>query len=177
MMEAAENYSDNVRYLHEPQAEYAPLTEILPVQLVNAQLIDAFWPLVRPLLDRCVREAMHGEMVVDDIRAMALSGQLSLMVFTNDRTGSNPYRTVELAIAIEPVVYPRLPAINIVAMGGTNFGLIQKKFWKMFRDWAYMNGARVIEASVSPAMLRILKRYGYEPVYTQVRYHLTEDMT
>jgi hypothetical protein len=144
---------------------------IYPVQLVNAQLIELFWSTIRPLLDRCVREAMHGELEVDDIKQMALAGQIVIMVFTDDLTGQG---NVDLAVAIEPVAYPRLPGINIIAMGGTNFGLIQKKYWTYFKGWAMMNGAKMIEASVSPAMARILRKYGYVEEYTHVRCRLME---
>ena len=145
--------------------------EVIPLQLVNAQLIELFWPLIRPLFDRCVREAMHGEMEVDDIKDLALQGRIVLMIFTGDQYGREP---VELAVAIEPVAYPRMPGINIIALGGTNFGLIQQKYWTYFKGWAMMNGAKMIEASVSPAMTRILRRYGYKPAYTRVRCSLME---
>jgi hypothetical protein len=138
-----------------------------PVQLVNAQLVEQYWPQIRPLLDRCVKKAMHGELEVDDIKALALAGRLVIMVFTDSVT-------VHLAIAIEPVDYPRLPGINIIAMGGTNFGLIQNKYWTYFKGWAMMNGAKMIEASVSPAMARILRKYGYVEEYTHVRCRLME---
>lgn len=142
-----------------------------PVQLVNAQLVELFWPAIRPMFDKCVRKAMHGELEVDDIKAMALAGQIVIMVFTDDMTGLG---AVDLAVAIEPVSYPRLPGINIIAMGGTNFGLIQQKYWTYFKGWAMMNGAKMIEASVSPAMARILRKYGYVEEYTHVRCRLME---
>ncbi len=141
---------------------------VQPLQLVNAQLVELYWPTIRPLLDRCVREAMHGELEVDDIKALALAGQLVIMVFTDGKMG------VHLAVVIEPINYPKLPGINIVAMGGTNFGLIQKKYWTYFKGWAMMNGAKMIEASVSPAMARILRKYGYVEEYTHVRCRLME---
>lgn len=141
---------------------------IYPVQLVNAQLVEQHWPAIRPLLERCVAEAMHGELEVDDIKALALAGQLVVMIFTDGRA------RIDLAVVIEPVSYPRLPGINIVAMGGTNFGLIQKKYWNYFKGWAMMNGAKMIEASVSPAMARILRKYGYAAEYTHVRCRLME---
>jgi hypothetical protein len=157
-----------------PAVVEIPLPEIRPYQLVNAQLINLYWPRVRPLLERCVKEAMHGEMEADDIRDLALAGKIILMVFTRypDPGVQTP---VELAIAIEPIAYPRLPAINIVAMGGTDFGLIQKQWWTYFKGWAIMNGSRAIEASVSPAMMRVLRRWGYKAIYTRARCDLMEE--
>jgi hypothetical protein len=153
----------------------APLRdEFEPVQLMTPHLLEAFWPLARPLLDRCVREAMHGEFEVDDLHRLALEGKVVIFVFTNDRTGTNPQREVALAFAAEPVMYPRLPAINILAMGGKGFDVLQKKYWDYVKGWAFMNGARAIEAWVSPAMQRVLSRWGYKPIYTHLRCDLTE---
>jgi hypothetical protein len=167
---------DNILYLRDDPSQYAPLTDMEPVQLVSAELIEAFWPLARPYFERCVREAMHGEYLVDDLKAMALAGQLVLIVVTNDRTGTNPHRTVELALAVEPVRFPRLPAINILALGGTRRGLMdnERKFGAFFRGWAVMNGAKVIEASVSDRMQRVLRRWGFINTYHQMRYRLLE---
>lgn len=151
------------------KSDRKPRGEVRPVQLVNAQLIELFWPAIRPMFERCVKGAMHGELEVDDLKQMALAGQLVIMVFTDDTNGLG---NVDLAVAIEPVAYPRLPGINIVAMGGTNFGLIQKSYWTYFKGWAMMNGAKMIEASVSPAMARILRKYGYVEEYTLVRCRL-----
>lgn len=145
--------------------------KVVPVQLVNAQLVELFWPQVRPLFDRCVREAMRGELTVDDIKEQALAGQIVIMVFTDSPSGNG---TVDLAVAIEPVAYPKMPGINILALGGTNFGLIQQSYWTYFKGWALMNGARMIEASVSYSMLRMLQRYGFVEEYVHVRCHLAE---
>lgn len=150
----------------------APLGVIHPVQLVTAQLVELFWPSIRPLFERCVQEAMHGELEVDDIKDQALAGKIVIMVFTDNVFALG---TVHLAVAIEPVAYPRMPGINIVAMGGTHFGLIQKRYWTYFKGWAMMNGAKMIEASVSPAMARVLRKYGYAAEYTHVRCRLMED--
>lgn len=146
-----------------------PLGDIQPVNLVTPEHIETFWPKIRPLFERCVSKAMHGEMHVDDIKHMALNRQITLMVFTDDPAASNPAGTVHLAVAVEPVAYPRLPGINILAMGGSNFGLVQTKYWEYFKGWAKLNGAQMIEASVSPAMERILRRYGYIKTYSHVR--------
>lgn len=146
-----------------------PLGDIQPVNLVTTEAIESFWPRVRPLLERCVNEAMHGELLVDDIKQLALNRQITLMVFTDDVTATNPAGKVHLAVAVEPMAYPRLPGVNILAMGGSNFGLVQKKYWEYFKGWVKLNGAQMIEASVSPAMERILRRYGYVKTYSHVR--------
>jgi len=169
-------HADNIRYLGNEPVQYASLTDPEPIQLVTHELIEAYWPLARPYFDRCIRETMNGEYEVDDLKALAVAGKLVIIVVVNDRTGTNPYRAVDLALAIEPIQYPRLPAINILAMGGSPRGLLdgQRKFGTFFRGWAVMNGARVMEASVSPKMQRILRRWGFAPIYTHMRCNLLE---
>lgn len=153
------------------------LEEYAPVQLANTHLIDAFWPLVKPLFERCIDRAMHNEYNVDHIKQMVLQGKLTVIVITNDRTGEHPDRDVQLAIAVEPVTYPKLPAINIMAIGGTRLALLHGKFWDQFKGWAYMNGARAIEAYVQPGMRRIIERWEFKPVYTVMRLSLMESGT
>jgi len=151
-----------------------PLGEYEPLQLCTPQLLEAYWPIIRPHLDRCVRKSLRGEYEVDDLKFLAQHGHITIIAFANDLTGLHPDRDCCLVLAIEPVSYPRLNGINILAMGGRDLGLMERKFWKHIKYWAYMNGARTIEASVSPAMQRVLARLGFLPVYMQVRCDLTE---
>jgi hypothetical protein len=154
--------------------EVAPLTEFQPLLITTPAQLDAFWPLARPLLDRCVKETMHGELEIDDIRALILTQQAFLFVLTNDRTGTNPDVDVRLALAVEIVQYPRLPTLNVLAIGGTDLSLFHNKFWKQFCGWAYMNGVRAVDGWVGPAMKRILTRFGFKQVYSHMRLELTE---
>lgn len=175
MTQAGLELDNVIQYPRETPAAYAPLTEIEPVQLITPHLIEAFWPLVRPQLERCVVEAMKGEMEVDDIKTLLLQGKVAIVIFTNDRTGTNPYRKVELSIVVEPILYPRMSGINILAIGGSNFRNLHKKYGEQFMGWARMNGAQFVDALVGPGMQRIAKRLGFKPVYTHVRYKFSEN--
>ena len=143
-----------------------------PLQLVTPQLLDRFWPQASQLFERCVSKALNGEYTTDNILEMARVGKAMIIVVTNDTTGEHPDTDVSLALAIEPVLYPQLNAINILALGGRNLVASKNKHWDSFIGWAYMNGARMIEANVSPSMMRMIKRWGFEPVYTQARFSL-----
>ena len=155
--------------------ECAPLDkEYQPLLLATPAHVEAYWPWVRPLLNRCVKETMHGELEVDDIKALALVGKAHIFVLTNDRTATNPERDVRLALAVEVVQYPRLPAMNVLAIGGADLAMFHKKFWQQFCGWAYMNGIRAIDGWVGPAMRRMLARYGFKQVYSHIRLELTE---
>lgn len=152
----------------------APLGEFEPLLLSTPAMLEAYWPLALPLLSRVVKEAMHGEFEMSDLKALAQSGKVFIFVLTNDKTGTNPEREVRLALAVEIVQYPRLPALNVLALGGTDLSLFHRKFWKQFCGWAYMNGVRAVEGWVSPAMQRVLTRFGFKQVYTHMRLELTE---
>jgi hypothetical protein len=143
-----------------------------PVQISTPQQLSMFWPLAAPHLDRCVKGALHGEYTTQDLYDMVSGAKAVLFVVTNDPTGAREDTDVSLAWVVEPVLYPKLNAINILALGGRDFSEVQRQHWDDFKGWAYMNGARAIEASVSPAMARILKRWGYKPVYQAVRVSL-----
>ena len=83
--------------------------------------------------------------------------------------------SVRLALVVEIVNYPRLAAMNIIAMTGKDLGPFMDRFWKRFCGWAYMNGIRAIEGHVSPAMERLLSKYKFKPVYSHVRLDLLEE--
>jgi len=160
---------------HEPVQQYPALTAFEPVQLATPQLLHTFWPHVEPLFTECVNRALHGEFEASDLLDRALSGQISIMVIANDRTGTNPNLEVKLAAALEAIIYPKYANINILAFGGRDVRNMADKFWVMFKGWCLMNGARSIEASVNPYMERLLRPLGFKVMYRNVRCSLTEN--
>ncbi len=132
-----------------------------------------YWTATKPLLEKCVKRAMHGEMTIDDIYNSALQGKMYIFVVKCDKTIT---KSVKLALVLEIVHYPKLAAMNIVALGGSDLDALHAKYWKMLCGWAYMNSVRVIEGWVSPAMERVISQYGFKPVYTHMRLELTEAM-
>ena len=150
-----------------------PLDDFEPLLLSTKEHFDAYWPATKPLLEKCVKRAMHGEMTIDDIYNAALQGKMYIFVVKCDKTIT---KSVKLALVLEIIHYPKLPAMNIVALGGSDLDALHAKYWKMLCGWAYMNSVRVIEGWVSPAMERVISQYGFKPVYTHMRLELTEAM-
>lgn len=150
-----------------------PVDDFEPLLLSTKEHFDTYWSATKPLLAKCIDKAMHGEMTIDDLYNAALAGKVYIFVFKNDKTIT---KSVKLALALEIVSYPRLPAMNVLSLGGSALDPLYGKFWKMVCGWAYMNGVRVIEGRVSPAMERVISRYGFKPVYTQMRLDLMEAM-
>lgn len=146
-----------------------------PLLLGTPQLLESYWPQVEPLLEKCVRRASHGEYAVQDIKALAFSGRAFVFILTNDKHDFTVERNVKLALALEVVNYPRLPALNILAVGGSGLRMAYEKYWGLLRGWAYMSGARAIEGWVGPGMQRTTERMGFKPVYTHMRYDLEQN--
>ena len=142
-----------------------PLDDFEPLLLATKEQFDTYWS--------ATKRAMHGEMTIDDIYNAALQGKMYIFVVKCDKTIT---KSVKLALVLEIIHYPKLPAMNIVALGGSDLDALHAKYWKMLCGWAYMNSVRVIEGWVSPAMERVISQYGFKPVYTHMRLELTEAM-
>jgi hypothetical protein len=148
-----------------------PLAGFEPLLLSTVELLDMYWLALLPALQRVVDEAMHGEMTTNDIYEAIKAGRMYGAVAKND-DGEEP--EVALVMILETVAYPQYTVLNIVALGGRELDLFKSKFWEHMCSWAFMNGVRTMQASVSPAMARILKGFGFESVYATVRKSLTE---
>jgi len=158
--------------LVEPVEKPDPIKDYEPLFLSSVNILDIYWGQTCEVLGPCIDNAIHGEMTLDDIYDGIKAGRMYCLVFKNDE-GELP--DVALAMILELVVYPQYTVMNIAAIGGRELErLLKNKFWKHICSWAYMNGVRQMQASVSPAMARIIKSYGFKPVYQTLRMNLTE---
>lgn len=155
-----------------PGHDPIPLSEYEPVLLSSKEQFDMYWPLAKPLIAKCIRRAMYAEIAIEDIEMMAQQQQLYIFVVKCDKT---IIPSVKLVVVLDIVNYPRLAALNILALAGSDLGYFYKRFWKRLCGWAYMNNVRVMEGWVAPGMERIIERFGFKPAYKLMRYDLTED--
>ena len=157
--------------LVEPVEKPDPIKDYEPLFLSSTSILDIYWGQTCEALASCLADDMYGEMTLDDIYNRIKAGQMYCLVFKNDE-GELP--DVVLAMVLELIIYPRLTVLNITAIGGRELSLMRDKFWKHICSWAYMNGVRHIQASVTPAMARMLKSYGFKPIHQTLRMNLTE---
>jgi len=157
--------------LVEPVVEVDALEGYEPMLLATVENLDTYWPQTAEVLERCVNKAMHGELTLEDIYNGIKAGSMYALIAKNDE-GEIP--DVALALILEIITYPQYTVLNITALGGRQLDLLKSKFWKHVCSWAFLNGVRTLQASVSPAMARILKRYGFDQVYLTMRMDLTE---
>ncbi len=155
-----------------PGKDPIPLDEYEPLLLCTKEHYDKYWMAARPLIEKCIRRAMHGEITIDDILALAQQQKLYVFVVKSDKTITP---SVKLVVVLDVVNYPRLPAMNILALAGSDLNYFHKKYWNKLCGWAYMNGVRVLEGWVAPGMERIVSSYNFKRAYMLMRYDLMED--
>lgn len=141
-----------------------------PLLVCDEETLGKYWPYAGPLLQKCVDKVGGDVMDLGDMYNAILSGRAFLFIAKAD-TVEGP--DVKMAVLLEACVYPKLHSMNIVALGGNELMLMHDKFWKALCGWMYMNGARAVEGLVSPAMERIVSKFGFTKTAVHVRMQLT----
>jgi len=154
-----------------PGYDPVPHSDYDSLLMITKEHFDKYWMKVRPMIDKCIKRSMHGEIAVDDVLKMAQEHRAFIFIVKCDK-GLQP--DVKLVVVVEMMGYPQLQVANILALAGSDLDIFYERFWDKLCGWAYMNGVRAIEGLVSPAMQRVISRYGFKPVYTQMRLDLTE---
>lgn len=137
----------------------------MKARFLEVDEVQENWAVVSKLLKPVVDKACHGEFTLDDLLRMALSSRIVIFMCSKKEQAV-------LAAAFEFRTYPKKEAMNCLAVGGRLFDKTMRLFFGHIKAWAAQMGVDHIEASCSPAMERLLKRYGYKPVYRQVQLDL-----
>lgn len=154
-----------------PSPEVTTFEGYEPLLLASVEVLDIYWSQTAVHLQAVVSSEMHGEMTVEDIYDRVRAGTMYAAIFKKDE-GELP--SVALVLIMEIRTYPQYSVLNIVALGGHGLGPLMDKFWKHVCSWAFINGVRTIEASVSPVVARALRKHGFTKFYETVRLDLTE---
>ena len=149
-----------------------PANSFEPLLLSTKEHFDKYWAYAEPYVKDCLDKTTHGEIETRHIYERALAAQMYVIVVKSD---AGPEPQVKLVLVFEPHIYPNLPALNLLILGGSDLKSLSAKYWEKLLGWCYMNNVRAIEAMIcNPAMERIIKRLGFKPVYTHMRLDLTE---
>jgi hypothetical protein len=154
-----------------PGFDPLPLDDYEPLLVSTKEQLDKYWPYMKPLIDKCVKRAMKGEMTTEDIHTMILQQKVNAFIVRSDKCIQPD---VKLVVIVELVPYPKLAAMNILVLSGTELEALYEKFWVKLCGWMYMNGVRTVEGWVTPAMQRVISRFGFKPAYTLMRLDLSE---
>jgi len=145
--------------------------EVLPSSFYHCELLtparlQELWPQINPLFEICCTEASKGEIMAIDIYTLALQDKAYEFVETLDGI-------VTVALALEVIPYPRMKLASIFALGGKGLISAKNRYWTYIIEWLKANKIDAIDAAVDERMLKMLvKRFGFELVYRQVRLKL-----
>ncbi len=126
--------------------------------LVDPSELDTHFTSLALLFERVVRKATQGEFDVDDLYRLTQQGHITVGMIEQEGE-------VQLAVAFEFIAYPRWTAVNILALAGRDLAEAIAEFGDIFKAWCRTAGAQRIQASCSPAIARLLRRYGFTLAY------------
>lgn len=128
----------------------------------NLDLFDQ----ARPLLDRVVHEAAHGEFDSDALKKLIEKEHAwgACVIDDDDQ--------VELVCLWEMVFFPNRTVCNVIALGGKNL----KESWAVYGDtmsdlWR-AQGAEVVTSYCNKGMTRLLRWFGFKPAYVYLEKEL-----
>lgn len=119
---------------------------------LSHEQVEERWPRIRELLEP-VMPKTGGEMEVDDVLHLSEDGEVKIAIMgVGDR--------VVLAIVMRFVTYPRMKALHVTAMGGSNLQLFADNYIAVLIDYARDIGADYLQACCGDAEARLFRRAG-----------------
>lgn len=134
---------------------------------ITSDFIDAFWPIVSPMLLPAIKRA-RGTMTVETVYQDLKNRDSQLWVAVND--------TEIEAVAVTRIIqYPGIKVMAMPLVGGKN-----RNNWLhtegMFVDFALSHDCQAIEAYMRPGWIGMVRRLSksvlgeeWEPIWTVVR--------
>ena len=134
--------------------------------LQSEEELKPLWADIKPMLQKCVSHAVHGEYEVDDIYQMVKEQRAFLIYAIWNGKPS-------VALAVEWVIYPRMKAVNIMALGGKHLIPSADVFWARILNMLKSVGIEYVECSCSKAMARMLtSKLNFQRTYEFLRLKL-----
>ena len=132
------------------------------IEVIRSGNIERFWPDTASLVERCVKNAVHGEYETSDIKELIAHDRMSAVLVYEDN--------LPIFICVfEFLVYPRKTVVNICAVGGKKILQCFEYYRKYLFEYWRACGASDMQAEVSPAMERLLAPAGFREIYRTVR--------
>ena len=123
----------------------------------------AIWDDIAPLFLRVVERIDGGEFNLDDLRLMSASGEIIIGVARKNGE-------VTMALAFQPVQYPRAKSVNVLAIAGKNLDQFIEAFLPPFQEFCRDEyDADWIECVASAGAVRMYTRRGFRAVYQHLR--------
>ncbi len=132
------------------------------IEVIRGSNVNERWDVVGPLVDKCVKKAVHGEYTSADIRELLEHERMTALLVSED---GQPI----FVCVFEFLFYPRKTVVNICAVGGRKILECLNYYRKYLLEYWNSAGATEVQAEVSPAMERLLRPAGFREVYRTVR--------
>lgn len=138
----------------------------LELHVINQAMFPAMWPQMRPLIDKCISRAYHGEMETDDVFSLAIDAKVFAIA------GFIASEMVVVGV-FQPIEYPQMNCLNCIVVAGKSPGVmarINADWMGKLREYARNHlGMDAIECLASEAMTKVLVRMGYRKTYNFLR--------
>lgn len=145
----------------------------MKIALMSTDAVVARWDEIKPIFDRSVLEASHGELETDDILAGVLRGDAVIVA------GISEAGAIEVVAAFNEVIMPRMRILSMYQVAGSGRNVLDSIFneglFDLVKKWAAEMGYDAIDGYVAPAMQRICERYGFRKIYSHIRINLKEE--
>ena len=126
----------------------------LKVQPVPVQLVNQVWSRVEPFIKSAEEKFGGSEYTTEQIKVYLVTGQMMLLVATDDNTEIHGAATVSF------INYPNDRVAFVTAIGGKL--VTSPETFAQMSDVFKANGATKIQGMAKEAVARLWKRFGFE---------------
>lgn len=135
------------------------------VEIITYKNFWERWKYIKPLVQRVVDRAAHGEFTTDQIGERIEKGYCFAAYAREEGE-----EQASVVLVWELACYPSMTAVNIVCLGGKDIVRNWARYGEMMKTIWRSQGATYVEGSVSPAMARLVQRvHLMDPVYVCLR--------
>lgn len=132
----------------------------LSPNIAHPAQIEGLWEEMEPFIQRSVEHSPVGMLTVDSIRQLLLEDHAAVMYTTRDE------RIVALLV-VRKVHYASYCSVRIIACAGRELKEASR-FIDVLSAWCLTMGCVELEAWCRPAMVRLLRHFGFRTKITVV---------
>ena len=134
------------------------------VQPVPTQLVNQIWSKVEPFIKSAEEKFGGSEYTTDQIKVYLVTGQMMLLVATDDNSEIHGAATVSF------INYPNDRVAFVTSIGGKL--VTSPETFVQMSEVFKANGATKIQGAAKEAVARLWKRFGFEEKYRIVEVKL-----
>ena len=137
---------------------------MLNVQFVDTNYVQQVWPLVESYIQDSMDHDPTDAYNIHQVKSFLTSGQWILLVAVDDKNAVHGAATISFAN------YPNHRIAFITNIGGKM--IANPETFKQFKQIVAQYGATKVQAYCRKSMVRLLSKYGFEPITTLIEVSL-----